>query len=141
MIIYPSKYDDRIITNYVRLLCVWLGIPSNNISIRFIDNLYSSALGKQVKGSVGKSNRSNLYEMYISNQTKTTEDVLIIIAHELIHVMQMTLGQLVCLHDKIIWLDQDMTNVPYDEQPWEIEARNVSKSLFERFISELENIA
>jgi hypothetical protein len=61
------------------------------------------------------------------------EDFLVTIAHELVHVRQYVRGDL--NEEMSYWrgVSVDARKIPYDEQPWEIEAESVAKNLFELY--------
>ena len=69
-------------------------------------------------------------------------DVVIPLAHELIHLEQMTLGKLMINHEGLyIWEKQpyevDTTQVPYGEYlqlPWELEVHNRLPKLLEQLL-------
>lgn len=71
------------------------------------------------------------------------KDLMINIAHELVHAQQMASGRLVnkgfvfrddnpgMMTTKQIFDGQEYVGVKYDEQPWEIEAYNLEKVIYE----------
>lgn len=71
------------------------------------------------------------------------KDLMINIAHELVHAQQMASGRLVnkgfvfrddnpgVMTTKQIFDGQEYVGVRYDEQPWEIEAYNLEKVIYE----------
>ena len=71
------------------------------------------------------------------------KDLMINIAHELVHAQQMASGRLVnkgfvfrddnpeVLAVKQVFDGQEYVGVRYDEQPWEIEAYNLEKVIYE----------
>lgn len=71
------------------------------------------------------------------------KDLMINIAHELVHAQQMASGRLVnkgfvfrddnpeVLAVKQVFDGQEYVGVPYNEQPWEIEAYNLEKVIYE----------
>jgi len=67
-------------------------------------------------------NRGSLYE-YIST-----------LAHELVHLKQYDQAELRFKHMKQYWMGVDMTDVAYEKQPWEIEARKLQPLLAKDFI-------
>ena len=67
-------------------------------------------------------NRGSLYE-YIST-----------LAHELVHLKQYCKRELVFKHMKQYWMGVDMTDVAYEKQPWEKEARKLQNKLATDYI-------
>lgn len=60
-------------------------------------------------------------------------DTLIAVAHELVHVKQYRLGELVQHPQKSMWKGQAVTVDDYYDRPWEIEAFGRQLGLFVRF--------
>jgi hypothetical protein len=67
------------------------------------------------------------------------KNLMINIAHELVHAQQIASGRLVnrgfLLKDNIltygwIWEGQEYSQISYDKQPWEIEARNLEENIY-----------
>jgi len=59
-----------------------------------------------------------------------------VLFHELIHVKQFAQGRLASTSDGWFWLGDDMTDVGYEEQPWEIEANAAEKYLTELYLAQ-----
>ena len=60
------------------------------------------------------------------------EDFLMTVAHELVHVRQYVRGEL--NEEMSYWRGSPVNarKIPYAEHPWEIEAENVAKELYEK---------
>ena len=70
--------------------------------------------------------------------TLSDYDMLVAVAHEMIHVKQYALGQLCQLVRKPMyrWKKQLFPlDTPYDDQPWEKEAYSLEKQLVEEYLS------
>lgn len=55
------------------------------------------------------------------------KDLMINIAHELVHALQIAAGRL----DDQVFEGVDYSDVPYREQPWEIEAYDLEEKIYE----------
>lgn len=64
------------------------------------------------------------------------------VAHEMVHIKQIARGQLryekVGKKDRAFWCGKDMTDLPYYERPWEIEAFGKQEILARRFTDHLD---
>lgn len=69
-----------------------------------------------------------------SHHRGTLYDFLSYLAHETIHLKQFSKGELRCSGLKEFWKGEDFTNVPYKQQPWEIEAWEGQHALAKDFI-------
>lgn len=66
------------------------------------------------------------------------EELFRTIIHEMVHVKQYVTGALEQSHEdgtgpRMFWKTLDMTEVPYQERPWEIEAHKLEDRLYESF--------
>jgi hypothetical protein len=88
-------------------------------------------------GFAGKNeSKTNTYEVIIMmNHNKYS--LLSTLAHEMVHVKQMTNNELEIDHknNTKMWKGVNHTNTPYDKQPWEIEAFKNEYKLAKKFIS------
>jgi len=66
--------------------------------------------------------RQNLYE-YVTT-----------LGHELVHMKQYLRRELSSDCRRMCWKGEDMSDVPYSQQPWEIEARELQHGLAKSFI-------
>ena len=84
---------------------------------------------------------------HIQGERLEDETMMINLAHEMVHAKQLITGELVdhgiqlttagdvhTLVKVTEWKGQNMTNVAYDDQPWEIEAYAKERGLYERCI-------
>jgi len=68
------------------------------------------------------------------------KDMLTVVAHEMVHVKQLALGE---RHDKrgrIYWRGVDMTEANYEDSPWEIDAYAREDLLFKGWLDEYHHI-
>jgi len=75
----------------------------------------------------------NEYELELHNRGSMYEYISTL-AHELVHLKQYDKAELRFKHMKQYWMGVDMTDVAYEKQPWEIEARKLQPLLAKDFI-------
>jgi hypothetical protein len=68
------------------------------------------------------------------------EDLIRTVIHELVHVKQYLSGKLSQVHrngegPRMYWNKMDMTDVLYEERPWECEAHSLEDRLCKQFLS------
>jgi hypothetical protein len=73
------------------------------------------------------------YTIQIQSDLKG-EELLRTIIHELVHVWQYVVGYLKQEHidglgPRMIWMDEDMTSVEYNDRPWEKQAHEIEDEL------------
>ena len=61
------------------------------------------------------------------------KDFIETVCHEMIHVKQWARNELKDLKFKRMWKGEDFTHAPYDEQPWEREAKKSEKVLAKKY--------
>jgi predicted metallopeptidase len=68
-------------------------------------------------------------------QTDSEEEKLKTLAHEMVHVRQYIRGEL--NEEMSVWRGKkvDSDEIPYAEQPWEIEAESIAHKLYDEYIS------
>ena len=125
---YSKKRCQRIVSWFISKY-----LPKHKIEI--IVN-HRGMLRDGVYGWVGVTDcdwRPRSFEIELHNQmdpdhyTKT-------ILHELWHVYQHVKGSLKDKRGKRYWRDLDHSNTDYSEQPWEIEAFEMEKNLYENYM-------
>lgn len=69
------------------------------------------------------------------NRNQSEIELLKTLAHELVHVKQYIYNEL--NDDQSLWLGKryNPDKIPYDQQPWEVEAESLAFVLFEEFTS------
>lgn len=68
------------------------------------------------------------------------EDLFRAVIHEMVHVRQYIDGKLEQIHKdgkgpRMYWENLDMTDILYEERPWEREAQSLEDRLFKKFLS------
>jgi hypothetical protein len=65
----------------------------------------------------------------------TEEEMLKSLAHEMVHVLQYSRGEL--NEQMTMWRGKRVNaeKIPYSEQPWEIEAESIGLNLYESFLA------
>lgn len=85
--------------------------------------------------SINDYNRKNEPRDFVIevNRNQGKEEILKTFAHELVHVKQYIYKEL--NDDSSLWCGEkfDADKIPYDEQPWEIEAESVAYMLYEGY--------
>lgn len=66
-----------------------------------------------------------------ANQSQ--EEIIKTLAHEMVHVKQYVYGEL--NEEGTIWFDVQCADLEYDEQPWEIEAHDVTDILYDEWLT------
>lgn len=134
------------IENYVFNLANELGILDHDadIDIRFVDKCDGHAGGY----CFGDNEEVEIeIATHVQGEPLEEETLMINLAHEMVHAKQLITGQLVdhgiqltsagdcqALVKVSEWEGKTMTNVPYDDQPWEIEAYAMERELYEQSI-------
>lgn len=102
------------------------------ITLHFVFRNYMDCLGIT---TINDYNERNLpRDFVIEIDRKQTEDeMLVTIAHEMVHVKQYAYREL--NDQQNLWMGEkiDSDKIPYDKQPWEIEAESAAHFLFEGF--------
>lgn len=69
------------------------------------------------------------------NICRVLDSQIIGLAHEYIHALQIQRGDLQVENGQFFWQGINATNIPYNEQKWEIEARKLQFAWFKNFNS------
>ena len=77
--------------------------------------------------------RPRSFEIEMHNQMKP-EDYIRVLLHELWHVLQHVRGDLKDKGDKRYWRGIDHSSTDYSDQPWEIEAYEMEKQLYNDYM-------
>lgn len=117
-----NKRYDELIYSFIEFLCKELSIHPRSLSIDSCD----------LEGSTGMcfDEDDMSYTILVREKNRKIENVFITIAHEMVHVKQYILDELGKLLD-------ESRDLPYDQRWWEIEAKNKSLSLVEKFSKEI----
>ena len=63
------------------------------------------------------------------------EDYLLTLFHELTHVKQYVKGELKSRRSHKYWKDEDISNIEYDDDPSEVEARDMEEVLYCKYMN------
>lgn len=72
------------------------------------------------------------------NKTLSEEELMLTLAHEMVHVKQSARGERQERHKggyKVTWKGVDHTKTPYSKQPWEREAYRLEKKLLKEYVA------
>ena len=146
MLTFGIEGIDLEIDDYVLNLASELDILKYDadIDIRFVDRCDADAGGYCFGDNVEVEIE---IATHIQGERLEDETMMINLAHEMVHAKQLITGELVdhgiqlttagdaqTLVKVTEWKGQNMTNVAYDDQPWEIEAYAKERGLYERCI-------
>ena len=98
----------------------------------FLDIHIHNILKEDAVGYCMKVDR-NEFELELHNRGSMYEYISTL-AHELVHLKQYCNRELIFKHMKQYWMGVDMTDVPYEKQPWEKEARKLQDKLANDYI-------
>jgi len=98
----------------------------------FLDIHIHNILKEDAVGYCMKVDR-NEFELELHNRGSMYEYISTL-AHELVHLKQYCNRELIFKHMKQYWMGVDMTDVPYEKQPWEKEARKLQDKLAKDYI-------
>lgn len=110
------------IERIIKIICTQIFNYTNNTIIvtlnpKLLDNV--STKDYNIDALLYKSNLPNTYNLIL----RSTENIINIICHEMIHFNQYETGKLIVEKDKFIWLDKEYkSDLEYMKRPWEIEA-------------------
>lgn len=146
MLTFGIEGIDLEIDDYVLNLASELDILKYDadIDIRFVDRCDADAGGY----CFGDNEEVEIeIATHVQGERLEDETMMINLAHEMVHAKQLITGELVdhgiqlttagdtqTLVKVTEWKGQNMTNVAYDDQPWEIEAYAKERGLYERCI-------
>lgn len=136
---------SKTLISYIERVCNYLNLDQYGyalIDIKFSKDLPGNAGGycdgddEDINVEIARNDAAGRIPM---------KDLMVNIAHELVHAHQMASGRLVnmgltmrtndhgehYMGNVTIFDGVDYENVPYDQQPWEIEAYNLEKVVYE----------
>lgn len=94
--------------------------------------------GDSYSGICYRQDKANEFEILI-DRSLLLKDFIKVIIHEMIHVKQYLLRELVDrkIKDsyKTYWKGVDYTSAKYNQQPWEIEAYQLQEDLYPKFLA------
>jgi hypothetical protein len=111
----PSYYDTVL---YVGLDA--LGAEGVTITVDKLSDKAKEQFDGELKAHIRRYN--GMYYLFIDEYSR--EEVIEIVAHELIHIQQYDSNDLVYLNGSVFWRGEeyDLTNIEYQKRPWEDEA-------------------
>lgn len=121
MIIETAISNPYIIKSFVQFLCYELNIKPKRITIAEWEELEGNTIGLCIDESEDE------FIILVKEQTRTLHEMLITIAHEMIHVKQYMLQHLG-------WFLDNHGHISYQERWWEKEAFRYSVPLVEKYI-------
>ena len=112
-----------------------------NLTRHLIVNIVYGKMEQEVAGDCDWEDDSvnpREFTIRIASHQKLIE-ALEVLMHEMVHVRQWATGQMKERapkgHVMTFWNGQDMSNVPYEVQPWEIEAYSLMGPLLSRYLA------
>ena len=120
MIVETAISNSAVVKSFVRFLCNELKIKPKRIIVAELEDLESNTIGLCIDESEDE------FIILVKENTRTLSDILITIAHEMIHVKQYILQDLG-------WFLDTQYNIPYQERWWEKEAFSGAVPLVEKY--------
>lgn len=128
-------HNDRIVSDIERVV--------DHMSDTLFDQMDHNILSVEFEvdknlGVDGYCMQDDKYDYTIQLHSDLRGDELIrTIVHELVHVWQYTVGYLRQEHidglgPRMIWMDEDMTSVEYNDRPWEKQAHEIENDIFQQ---------
>ena len=127
MIIETAISNASIVKSFVRFLCIELKIKPKRITVAEWEELEGNIIGLCIDESEDE------FIILVKEKTRTIQETLITIAHEMIHVKQYMLQDLG-------WFLDNHGHIPYQERWWEKEAFRYSVLLIEKYAIHLTKI-
>jgi hypothetical protein len=127
MLIETSISHPAVVKSFVKFLCKELDIQPKRITVAEWEELESTVLGLCIDESEDE------FIILVKEQSRDLQDVLITIAHEMIHVKQH-------VKQDLGWFLDNRGHIPYRERWWEIEAFRKSVPLVVKFAAHMTNI-
>lgn len=134
------QFKNRFLTNHVKnsvsFFAEQLGLTKKEIhnlkiKIVMVDDL-------QADGFCMKLSKKNYY--FEINRDLSYEQLMLTIAHEMVHVKQYILGELKSCYIRgkpvDVWRGMSYTYTKYLDQPWEQEATELEGDLYMNYVSE-----
>jgi len=109
-----------------------------HVTLHFVFRRKINCLGITTINDYNESNKPRDFIIELK-QRQTKDELLITIAHEMVHVKQYIYNEL--NDEQSLWhgVKYDSDKIPYDEQPWEIEAESLAHNLFWSYKNILES--
>lgn len=109
-----------------------IGMTGVEVQVRLLSNAVRDG---DLKAHVREA--GGIYYVFIDDLGRV--ESIEVIAHELIHIVQMQTGEFTYKDGAITWQGKNYTleQLPYERRPWEIDAFNSGESLYEETKKEL----
>ena len=120
MLIETAISNSAVVKSFVRFLCNELKIKPTRIIVAELEDLKSDTIGLCIDES------DDEFIILVKENTRALSDILVTIAHEMIHVKQYMLQNLG-------WCLDNYGHIPYKERWWEKEAFAKSVLLVEKY--------
>ena len=120
MLIETTISNSHIIKSFVRFICTELNIKPKRIIVAELEDLESNTIGLCIDESEDE------FIILVKEATRTLSDILVTIAHEMIHVKQY-------MKQHLGWLLDNYGHIHYLERWWEKEAFAKSVLLVEKY--------
>lgn len=122
MIIETSISNSRTVKSFVRFLCAELVIEPKRITVAEWEELESNVIGLCIDESEDE------FIILVKMQTRNMQEMLVTIAHEMIHVKQH-------MKENLGWFLDNRSHIPYLERWWEKEAFSNALPLYKKYIT------
>lgn len=148
-----QQFDSRMFQKAVEYFCHVLDIDSSGIpvKIKIVDNIGRGKTGGTCCPEFDKEDKLVAVNIEIK-QSVGTIGMIECLAHEIVHAKQWIKGEItvkierayllgIIPYPKVrkFWLDKEVTDLGYYEQPSEIEAHLLQRSLTTEFLKLIEN--
>lgn len=120
MLIETAISNSAVVKSFVRFLCTELNIKPKRIIVAELEDLKSNTIGLCIDESEDE------FIILVKEVTRTLQDILITIAHEMVHVKQY-------IQNNLGWCLDNYGHIPYKERWWEKEAFAKSVLLVEKY--------
>lgn len=127
MIIETAISNPYIIKSFVTFLCIEFNIKPKRITVAEWEELDSNTIGLCIDESEDE------FIILVKEQTRTLQEILITVAHEMIHVKQH-------IQNNLGWFLDNYGHVPYLERWWEQEAFSDAVPLVKKYADHLTNV-
>lgn len=96
------------------------------------------ASGEGYNGLCYRQDKAGEFEIFI-DRSMSAKDFIKVVIHEMIHVKQYLLRELVDRKNKdsykTYWKGVDHTSTEYENQPWELEAYELQEKMYPKFLA------
>lgn len=108
-------------------------------TIQFVEGFQKSTVEGQIEPLIETATGNFLSANIFIKKLVNIDKMILNIFHEFIHLQQLQSGRLAYAGKSVLFMDKDVTNVTYWQQPHEVEARMMSRDMlvsFNRFMRE-----